>query len=283
MSAAATRTLTLCADDFGLAPDIDRAILKLAAMGRISAVSCMAGGPNWRQSATELARMASERLDVGLHLTLTELPPLGPMPRLMAAGTVPNINHLLQRALLRQIDQSEIRAEARRQIDGFCRYFGRTPDHIDGHQHVHCFPVIRTVIYELATEYGCYIRNCATELLVIRRGAAAWAKAAVINIMGYGFNAGLVARNIPHNRQFFGLHDFNPLHDTHAMYAAWLRSAPAGTLINCHPGDGAAPGDVLSRWRKHEFDYLRGDAFATLLRETGTTIARFRPPATPAG
>ncbi len=242
----------------------------------------MTGGIDWQQSAPELAGM-SDRLDIGLHLTLTELPPLGPMRRLVDSGVLPDINTLICHTLLRRLDPVEVRSEARRQIDAFCRYLGRTPDHIDGHQHVHCFPVIRTVIYELATEYGCYVRNCATELSVIRRGAAAWAKAAVINIMGYGFNAGLEARNIPHNRQFFGLHDFDPLQDTHAMYAAWLRTAAAGALINCHPGDGAAPGDALALWRKHEFDYLRGDAFATLLRETGTTIARFRPPATPAG
>lgn len=271
----------LCADDFGLAPGIDRAILKLAETGRISAVSCMTGGASWRQNAPELGRM-SDRLDVGLHMTFTEIPPLGPMPKLAATGTLPQIGEILRRALLRQLDCAEIRAEARRQIDTFCQYFGRPPDHIDGHQHVHCFPVIRAVTYELATEYGCYVRACTTPLTAIINGQTSKAKAAVINSMGCGFDAGLEAKKIPHNRRFFGLHDFNPAHDIRAMYAGWLQPASDHALINCHPGEGMVPGDALAAWRMHEYDFLRSAGYTALLQETGTIITRFKPPVTPA-
>ncbi len=282
MATATTRTLTLCADDFGLAPGIDRAILRLGETRRISAVSCMTGGASWRQSAPELARLA-DRLDLGLHLTLTELPPLGPMPRLAASGILPPINALIGQALLCRLNLTEIRNEARRQIETFCQYLGRPPTHIDGHQHVHCFPVVRTIVYELAEEYGCYVRNCATDLTALRHGAASPIKSLIINCMGLGFNGGLAAKNIPHNQKFFGLHDFNPTHDLHAMVALWLHLASDGTLINCHPGIDTTPGDPLANWRRHEYDYLCGDSFAALLRDTGTVIAPFRPPVTPAG
>lgn len=45
--------VALCADDFALAPGVDRGILALADAGRITALSCMAVSrqpPHWPQS-----------------------------------------------------------------------------------------------------------------------------------------------------------------------------------------------------------------------------------------
>lgn len=277
MPTGATRTLILCADDFGLDPRIDHAILALIAENRLSAVSCMTGGISWRQSAPVLAS-AQAVLTVGLHLTLTEIAPIGAMPRLAATGTLPHLNSLLRQTILGQLDATEIRAEARRQIDAFCQYFGRAPAHIDGHQHVHCFPVIRDIVYALAVEYGCAVRVCATPLAAIRQGSAPWSKAAVINIMGIGFHAELDARAIPHNRAFFGLHDFNPACDIHAMYARWFAAAtPHGTLVNCHPGAGAIPNDPLAAWRTYEYDFLRSADFTDLCAATAYRLGTFAP------
>lgn len=280
MPTAATRTLILCADDFGLDPRIDQAILALVAENRLSAISCMTGGSSWRQSAPVLAQ-AQAVLAVGLHLTLTEIAPIGAMPRLAATGTLPQLNSLLRQTIMGQLDTAEIRAEARRQIDAFCQYFGRPPSHLDGHQHVHCFPVIRDVVFELASEYDCAVRVCATPLAAIMQGYAPWSKATVINVMGNGFHAGLDARGIPHNRQFFGLHDFNPTPDIRAMYARWFAAAtPHGTLVNCHPGANTIPNDPLAAWRAHEYDFLRSADFTELCAATACRLGTFAPKST---
>jgi chitin disaccharide deacetylase len=276
MPTAATRTLILCADDFGLDPAIDRAILALVADRRLSAVSCMTGGTSWRQSAPLLAQ-AQGTLSVGLHLTLTEISPLGTMPRLAATGTLPRLNNLLRQTLQGHLDAREIRAEARRQLDAFCQHFGRPPAHIDGHQHIHCFPVIRAVVYELAEEYGCAVRLCATPLQAIVTGHAPWAKAVVINMMGMGFHDVLNARAIPHNREFYGLHAFNPAHDIRTMYAGWFTAAKDGALINCHPAATAIPNDPLAAWRTHEYDFLRSPDFTTLCANTACRLGTFAP------
>lgn len=284
MPTAATRTLILCADDFGLDLRIDQAILALVAANRLSAVSCMTGGVSWRQSAPVLAQAQAE-LSIGLHLTLTEIAPVGAMPRLAVTGTLPHLNSLLRQTILGQLDAAEIRTEARRQIDAFCLHFARPPAHLDGHQHVHCFPVIRDVVYALAAEYGCAVRVCATPLAAIMRGTAPWAKAAVINVMGNGFHAGLDARAIPHNRHFFGLHDFNPARDIRAMYASWFTAAATAhaTLVNCHPGADAIPNDPLAAWRTHEYDFLRSADFTELCATTACRLGTFAPnPTTPA-
>ena len=76
-----TRELTLCADDFGCSAAVDRAILDLAARGRLSDVSCMVGGPAWPGDAPTLAglpALAQGRLRIGLHFNLTEGTPMSP-------------------------------------------------------------------------------------------------------------------------------------------------------------------------------------------------------------
>ena len=65
--------LILCADDFGLAPGVNAAIINLINSKRINAVSCMTNLPFWKTDAPKL-RKISERTQVGLHLPLQIMP-----------------------------------------------------------------------------------------------------------------------------------------------------------------------------------------------------------------
>ncbi|WP_240489526.1 ChbG/HpnK family deacetylase [Legionella parisiensis] len=49
-----SKTIILCADDFGLDPGVSAGILKLVRMGRLSAVSCMVNMPSFIPYAKEL-------------------------------------------------------------------------------------------------------------------------------------------------------------------------------------------------------------------------------------
>ena len=60
--------ITLCADDFGIAPGVDDGIMALAESGRLTAVSCMTVLPRWPAAAQRLVALAS-RVDIGLHFT----------------------------------------------------------------------------------------------------------------------------------------------------------------------------------------------------------------------
>ena len=59
----------VCGDDFGMNADIDEAMISLAGLGRMSAVSCLTLGPTFQANA---ARLAMRDIDLGLHLNLTE-------------------------------------------------------------------------------------------------------------------------------------------------------------------------------------------------------------------
>ena len=72
--AAPPRRIWLCADDYGLAPGVNRAIRDLIYRGRLNATSVMVVGPAiGRDEVTELQAVAaaSPRCAIGLHATLT--------------------------------------------------------------------------------------------------------------------------------------------------------------------------------------------------------------------
>jgi predicted glycoside hydrolase/deacetylase ChbG (UPF0249 family) len=66
-----TRTLTLCADDYGVSPGVSTGIARLARSQRLSAISCITNSPHWEAAAERLAGLP-DSVQVGLHLNFTE-------------------------------------------------------------------------------------------------------------------------------------------------------------------------------------------------------------------
>jgi predicted glycoside hydrolase/deacetylase ChbG (UPF0249 family) len=138
------RRIAVCIDDFGLHQGVNDAALALAARGQVTAISCMVGAPLWRTGAPSLARLEPQSTDIGLHLDLTEYP-LAPASR----RPLPVLVALCGAGLM---DRTRLRAEIDGQLEAFERGVGRPPAHVDGHQHIHQFPVIRDVLIDALLE-----------------------------------------------------------------------------------------------------------------------------------
>src|SRR5437763_13224710 len=141
------RAIWLCADDYAIAPGVGAAIRELIARGRLNATSVMVVAPSFAAEAPPLAALAAERhAAVGLHVTLTgRFRPLTAF-RPEADGTFPPLHEIARRAFLRRLDASALTAEVEAQLAAFTAAFGRAPDFVDGHQHVHLFPHIRDAV-----------------------------------------------------------------------------------------------------------------------------------------
>ena len=128
----------ICIDDFGLHDGVNAACMALARLERVTAISCMVGAPCWAQGAPALRELPRQQVDIGLHLDLTEhaFNPAARWP----------LSQLMVRSCARVLDRALIRSEIHRQLDAFEKGFGRSPVHVDGHQHVHQFPVIRDLL-----------------------------------------------------------------------------------------------------------------------------------------
>lgn len=134
--------MIVCADDFGLAPGVNRAILTLVREHRLSAVSAMVCYPDTYQDFEQL-KILADSVDVGLHLRYTS-PHTGEelTPKMLLKGET--LSPAFERHLTEETLQSLIL---------FRHLMGRVPVFIDGHRHLHAFPVIASSLKKVLERY----------------------------------------------------------------------------------------------------------------------------------
>ena len=269
------RRLLICADDYAISPAVSAGIRELVQAGRLSATGVMTCMPHWPEEAPALRPLA-ERIAVGLHFTLTDQRPLGPMPKLAPAGRLPPVARLVTLGLFGLLPTGEIAAELGRQLDAFERHFGRAPDFIDGHQHVHLFPgvwpQVMAAFDNRLDPRTCWLRDC-TEPRLWRRPDAV--KAAIIDLFGRSLATAARARGIRVNRGFSGFYDLKRQTFASAL-PAMLANAADGHLLMAHPGhvdEALAACDSLTEPRQAEWDVLMGAGLPERLAALGLVIA----------
>lgn len=261
------RRLAICADDYGLGPAIDRGILGLVELGRITALSALVTPRRWPLAAAALRDASLGDVAVGLHFNLTEGEPLSDALR-RDWPRFPPLHTLLLRAALGRLPASladEFQAQLRRFVDSV----GHAPAFIDGHQHVHALPGVRPFVLAAARSLSLPVRNTG------RVGGPGFGfKRRVIEACGgQALAREMRAQGIAHAPALVGVYDFHPEADYRRLMRAWLRAAPDGALLFCHPalgGDDA--GDPIAAARRREMTYLAGRAFAADLAEAGVTL-----------
>jgi len=250
------KTIVLCADDFGLNSGVSQGILKLAAMGRLSAVSSMVNMPDFILHAAELSALKN-KVQTGLHFNVTEGYFLSDSKRHCFS-----LSELLIKTHLSSLKLSLIGREFNAQFDKFVQVMGRLPDFIDGHQHVHQFPVIRQVILDFYEQRlrgsGVSVRSTWPTISLFPYQF----KAKVLSVTGgKALHLQLKKRAIPHNRYFAGIYDFAKEAHYRTLFRSWLDLASDNTLIMCHPGEPDASADPIAHARLSELTYFLSDEF----------------------
>lgn len=278
------RSLTLCADDFGLATGIDDAILDLIERRRLSAVSCLVVGRSWLRSAPFLCRYAGE-VEIGLHFTLTHLAPAGPMPRLAPRGTLPPLAPLIRAAVMKRLDGDEIRAELDRQLDLFFAAIGRPPAFLDGHQHVHQLPGVREVVIAACRDRlaGAWLRYPAMPPQDVLVHRTAIARTLTIGALGRGFRALGGAHGIAGNGTFRGVRSGRGEPPFAVLFRRFLRRLGERPLMMCHPGAEGDPfvsdREAATLARRDEYRFLASADFPRVLNDFRLSLGGLRGPA----
>src|SRR5215510_12323196 len=161
-----TRHIWLCADDYGISPGVNAAIRELIIGGRINATSVMVAAPHFdsgEAAALDRLNAAEKRAALGLHVTLTS--PFQPLSQDFSPqrnGRFLPLNDLLRGATARRLRSEFLIAEIGSQLRAFADIFGRPPDFLDGHQHVHLFPQIRDAFLRVAAQDApqAWVRQC---------------------------------------------------------------------------------------------------------------------------
>ena len=267
-----TRTLALCADDFGLAPGISAAIARLAHARRLTAVSCITNSPHWPEAAA-LLRHLPDTVDVGLHLNFTEGRPLSARlarrwPRL------PGLARLIAQAHLGLLPRAEVRNEVHAQLAAFNEALGRPPRFVDGHQHVHHLPGVRRILLDMVEHVQPLpaLRSTA-HVHGPGFGVKRWL---LESTGGRALERELAQRVIARNPALLGAYDFaDPNYQ--GLMRQWLAALPAeGALLFCHPGEHRAddPPDAIAAARERELAYLGSVAFDEDLAAADVRLGR---------
>ena len=273
------RRIWLCADDYGLAPGVNAAIRELILRGRLNATSVMMAAPHCgpdEVAALDTLNSGKTRAALGLHVTLTG--PLAPMSAGFAPlrdGAFPPVNDMLRLASARRLKVEPLVIEIATQLRAFVETFGRLPDFIDGHQHVHLFPQVRNAFLKTVAETApkAWVRQCGRARLHRRLHDH---KSLVLDILSVAFRRQAKRQGIATNPAFAGAYAFTPTADYAKIFPRFLAGLPDGGLIMCHPGFVDAELerlDSLTTLREHEFAYFNSDEFPRLLTEYGVALA----------
>jgi predicted glycoside hydrolase/deacetylase ChbG (UPF0249 family) len=280
MSDAPARRIWLCADDYGISSGVSTAIRNLIARGRINATSVMVAAPGFSHSdATALSslRAAGNRVAIGLHLTLTA--PFAPLSRHFAPlleGAFLPLGATLRHACLRGFDRATLEREVEAQIKAFADAFGRPPDFIDGHRHVHLFPQIREALFSVMpkTAPEAWLRQCGRIIPFGRRWTDG--KGLLLDLLSRRFRQRARACGIKTNPGFAGTYAYRANADFAALFPRFLDRLPDGSVVMCHPGFVDAELqrlDPLTTLREREYAYFADDAFPPLLAKHGVALA----------
>ena len=252
------KNITICADDYGMSLDINRAITALLEKGTINATSCMVNMPYFI-SGVALLKKHSTNAKIGLHLNLTEGKPLSGYPDTNNNGKFHSLSNILIKSHLRKLNYNSIYNELKAQLSAFITSWGVLPDFLDGHQHIHHFPTIRKAIIALYKEFN--LKENDTYIRSVRNIKRPNFKSQVIYFSGAKkFESMLQKARIKYNSNFSGIYS---LDNNDVVFRGIILKSYAeikdGGLIMCHPCTNLNKKDPIGESRLKEYLYFNSD------------------------
>src|SRR6476620_11274621 len=146
-------------DDFGLTPGTSRGIVEAYRHGILRSTSMLAVAPAFELAASLATSGDADGLGIGAPLAL-----VGEDPPLLAADEVPSLvdrrgnfaaswRAFFRRVVARRVDPADVRRELSAQLERLTAV-GVPLTHLDTHQHLHLWPLVREVVIDLAVEHG---------------------------------------------------------------------------------------------------------------------------------
>jgi hopanoid biosynthesis associated protein HpnK len=237
-----SRRLIVNADDFGLSPSVNAAVLRAHRDGILTTASLMVNEPGFAEAVQRAKE--NPRLGVGLHLTLlmghSTLPP-EQIPGLVNArgefsrsSVGAGLNYFFNRRL-----RAQLRAEIHAQFARF-HATGLPLDHVNGHLHLHLHPAVFQILMDDAATLGIrhlrLTRDCFARSRRLSNGNWFYqvSHAAVFEILSHHAEKVLAAKKIRHAQFTFGLLQDSRVDEEYVLKL--LPELPAGdSELYSHP------------------------------------------------
>jgi predicted glycoside hydrolase/deacetylase ChbG (UPF0249 family) len=247
------RHIWLCADDYGISPAVNVAIRDLVVRGRINATSVMVVAPNCNRSeavSLNILNAIETHVAIGLHITLTApYRPLSHNFQPACDGIFLSQRETVWHSFLHLLRREVMGIEISSQLQEFIAAFGRLPDFIDGHQHVHLFPQIREALLSVVKDVApsVWVRQCGRIGPLHKRLADR--KAIALDILSSSFRRLAHRYGVRVNPAFAGTYCFAKDADYAQIFPKFLRGL-----------------------REREYLFLIDNAFPGILDTHGVTL-----------
>ncbi len=152
---ADVKRLIVNADDLGLTPGVNRAIVEASRRGIVTSATLMANGAAFDDAI--VATADAPNLAIGCHIDLIQLNPVLAADKLptLAEGERfrPGFTRFASMAMRGRLDDGEITAEASAQIRKL-QAARINVSHFDTHKHTHVFPPVLKALLRAAADCG---------------------------------------------------------------------------------------------------------------------------------
>ncbi len=262
------RFLIVTADDLGHDAERNRGIFEAHRRGIVTSASILANGPAFEDAMARLGETRS--LFVGLHLNLSEWKPLA---RGLSTLVGPDGFFLgkegIRTALKKgRVDPGEIRREVEAQIAKLLDR-GIPLTHLDGHQHVHVYPVVREAAAEAAARMGLCTVRIPAERLGAHDAVLSDRRAKIRDYVRRAVEARPIYRkyNLSSTGGFLGM-ALSGRVSVEALQAALAAARGAWVELMTHPGyPDLAAGAFSNFERETELEVLTDPSFGAWVRE----------------
>lgn len=150
------RRLIINADDCNLTPGVTRGILKAHDLGVVTSTTVLINLPLEEKTVRELKKRRG--LGVGVHLNITLGAPVSPLAKVRSLLKGGKFRRPLD-YLAKSPFAKEVAHEYEAQVRLFEKRFGKKPDHLDTHHHLHDFPIFFFALAEVARGWKLPIRR----------------------------------------------------------------------------------------------------------------------------
>jgi predicted glycoside hydrolase/deacetylase ChbG (UPF0249 family) len=180
---------------------------------------------------------------------------------------------MLRLAVMHRFRREALDAEIASQVQAFRDAFGRTPDFVDGHQHVHVFPQIGDAVLAVVKESApqAWVRQCGRVLPLAARLTDR--KGLLLDLLSHRFRRRAEAFGGRTNPAFAGTYRFDDTAEFAQLFPRFLQGLLRPINLSCQPVGDPGALDSLTTLREKEYAYFAGDEFLDVLAAHGLALA----------
>ena len=255
-----------CIDDYGLGFNHNETIRKIVKTGLISGVTTFVGMKNFHKEASALLEISNiTNFQIGLHLDFTNFFPFIQKPSLLNSDSFSALFIAFNE--LNILKSTSIRDTIFYQLEIFSKSFGRPPDFIDGHYHLHqtSLPIksLLSILEEKnfqgwvrTTCMDSYLNHLSSNISLLNK-----IKIRYLNSLGRKAKKA-ISNKFRTNDNFIGYTDLNSNNAYLKQLSQQLELIKSPTLFMLHPGSSEDEVQIDThdtKTRDLETEWLLGD------------------------